>query len=1116
MDGDILRTFHQEAGQPLTSILKEPYDGSGHIIPCWYTDSGYTTPWNLDEDVMPSGTLDLYGTRQLLYSYEPVSLDVDGTALEGIMLTGYRGHAESVVLPEVFDGLPVLAVGESFLSESCSVQVLTIGPHILSIEDASMAAFTGRVICDASSAAEAWAQAKGLTVEICQYEIILMAEGVAVRTLRGAKGTQIALTAPQRGSSIFEGWYLDEARTFPVELVNNRYTIEGHDQILYGKFAEEESTPFTFDYGDGYIIVTGYTGTDSTVSIPETINGLPVTHIGSLAFEGSRLRQIDLGRVTTIGDEAFARCPNLTSAALPDSVVSVGSGAFAGCELLKTVLIGTGLRTFSPEWFEGCSLLDEIQVASGSTSFTAVDGILFDSTRTSLLFYPSGRSNTAYTIPDSTLTLGASSFAGAAALRHLTVPSGLLTVSEQAFKGCTALESFAAESVSTIGDYAFFGCTALQTFEPGAGLNQIGILAFGCCPKLTSVSIPESTVLEADQIIFTECAPTVTGKVNSSAHAYSQAWSLIFLDPDAVSVSDITLSASSAVLQRGESLQLTCTLTPDDAQIGHDVLWSSDYPDTVYVDENGLVSALRGGTATVTARTSTGCTAECVIEVQVQVSNILLDKDSVLLLPGETLPIQAELIPASATERKILWTSSDETAATVSEDGLLTALKDGEATITARAESGVSATLSLIVCTPVTSFEIPVPEQDLYAVNGLNTLQLTALAVPENASHPNPVWSSDNEDIATIDETGLVTAHYPGVFTITAAADDPVGISSSLTLQVLPRDLSDIEVPSVDPVAYDGQLHVPAPVLVLDGQTLEEGRDYILSLSDAPVNAGTYTLTVSGIGCYTGIAQSTFVIEQAQARITLPEEDEFWLDRTFPSVSVQPEGDYTVEFVRVEEDGSRVSAGAYPEEPGTYEMIVSVQDSNLQEARASKLLKFRQESVQILQTLTLLPGQCAQLPPAVFELMNSSPEFHWFISDASVLSVSEDGRVTALASGTADLVIFAADSPCFDACTITVVDDLPVMNLPSALKEIGEEAFASLPALRKAVSGNQVTSVAARAFADNPELTQITLPASVSSIAENAFEGSAPAVICPEDSYAWRFALSHGFAVILP
>ena len=148
-----------------------------------------------------------------------------------------------------------------------------------------------------------------------------------------------------------------------------------------------------------------------------------------------------------------------------------------------------------------------------------------------------------------------------------------------------------------------------------------------------------------------------------------------------VPVSGIELSQNSVELIEGQSVQLDAKVLPKDATY-MSIVWTSSDPAVASV-ENGKVTALKVGDAVITAQVG-DCSATCTVKVNpVPVTSITLDKESFELFVGESFTLTATVQPDNATDKSIVWTSSDPAVASV-ENGKVTALKVGDAVITAQ------------------------------------------------------------------------------------------------------------------------------------------------------------------------------------------------------------------------------------------------------------------------------------------------------------------------------------------------------------------------------------------------------------------------------------------------
>ena len=165
-----------------------------------------------------------------------------------------------------------------------------------------------------------------------------------------------------------------------------------------------------------------------------------------------------------------------------------------------------------------------------------------------------------------------------------------------------------------------------------------------------------------------------------------------------IDATGITLNTTSGNLNVGETLQLTATITPSDATI-KTVAWKSSNTGVATVDDNGLVRAIAPGSATITATTTDGTelSASCRVTVVQRVEGITLNETSLTLTLPETAQLYAQITPSNATNQTVTWTSSNAAIARVDNNGLVTSVAQGTATIRATTTDGSHLTASCVV-----------------------------------------------------------------------------------------------------------------------------------------------------------------------------------------------------------------------------------------------------------------------------------------------------------------------------------------------------------------------------------------------------------------------------------
>lgn len=238
----------------------------------------------------------------------------------------------------------------------------------------------------------------------------------------------------------------------------------------------------------------------------------------------------------------------------------------------------------------------------------------------------------------------------------------------------------------------------------------------------------------------------------------------------------INMNQTELNMKVSQDYKLTAEVLPSNTT-NKAVTYKSTNTEVATVDATGKVVAVAKGTATITATTANGIVAEVKVTVDEEkakeIESITLSIKNVSLSPGNTIQLVETYSPSDAVVEKITWTSSDNNVATV-EDGLVTAMRNGTATITVSSDSGVKATCNITVnssVVTVTTVNIN-PSSVSIRVNG--TTQLSAEFYPPYASNKTLTWRSSNKSIATVDGNGLVTGKKAGQATIFATSSNGV------------------------------------------------------------------------------------------------------------------------------------------------------------------------------------------------------------------------------------------------------------------------------------------------------------------------------------------------------
>ena len=484
-----------------------------------------------------------------------------------------------------------------------------------------------------------------------------------------------------------------------------------------------------------------------------TFNGLPlvsvkmegVETIGSSAFGGCKnLTMIDFGNsLRTIGPSAFAACSSLSELTIPAYIDSIGIGAFWSCTGLKKVEILN--KDIADQQFKGCTSLEDMIIS---------DNVKF---------------------------IGSDAFANCVMPKKLIIPA-VDSLSPYAFTNCTGLEelvirtkkidggtfnrlplvSVKMEGVEIIQSYAFGQCENLTTLDLGNSVKFISQNAITYCPSLLELTIPAS-VDSIAKSAFEYCTGLKKVKILNKAIANEQFRNCTSLED--VTISDNVKSIDNFAFLNCKGLKNVT------------VKWQTPLPMSLPGTKTGVSTASFYSiiTSDVQLNVPPGTASDYknaiiwkdfnIVEgpVPVDVTGVSLDMESLTLEVGSTEHLIATVHPDDANDKSVTWESSDPNIATVSQEGLVTALTLGSVWIKVKTVDGNF----LAYCdVTVSAKDIPVTgvslnKQNLSLKVG-ESETLIATVEPNDATNKGVKWGSTDPDIATVTQEGVVIALAPG------------------------------------------------------------------------------------------------------------------------------------------------------------------------------------------------------------------------------------------------------------------------------------------------------------------------------------------------------------------
>lgn len=256
-----------------------------------------------------------------------------------------------------------------------------------------------------------------------------------------------------------------------------------------------------------------------------------------------------------------------------------------------------------------------------------------------------------------------------------------------------------------------------------------------------------------------------------------------------IQATEIRLSHTSESIEIGESIQLSATVLPENTT-NKTVKWTCTNTSVANVSNDGLVKALKEGNCQIIATTTDGSnhSAICNITVKKQfvyITDISIEPSDAKIEIGESYTLNATIIPSDATNKQILWSSTNPKVATVGKDGTVTAIAKGSAVIIASTQDGsnLSSTCYITVCDKTIFITKIGFDRYAYEGNVNDYFTINTSILPENATDKTINWSSSDNTIASVNN-GTVTLLSPGAAIIKAEANDKSGIFAECNIKV--------------------------------------------------------------------------------------------------------------------------------------------------------------------------------------------------------------------------------------------------------------------------------------------------------------------------------------------
>ncbi|MCR4801545.1 MAG: Ig-like domain-containing protein [Lachnospiraceae bacterium] len=349
----------------------------------------------------------------------------------------------------------------------------------------------------------------------------------------------------------------------------------------------------------------------------------------------------------------------------------------------------------------------------------------------------------------------------------------------------------------------------------------------------------------------------------------------------------IALSRDTLELVKGDTFTMNVTFTPEQTT-NKQMNWSSDNALIASVSSKGKIKGLKGGTTIIRAVSEDGnYKAECVVYVIEEVSKMKLNHSSYNLPVGKSFMLTAKVTSNSASNKKVKWTSSNSRIASVSSSGQVFGKKIGTCKITAKTTDGSIISKSCTVRVIKRATGIQINKVYLKVIEG-HSKKIKAKVTPSNATIKNLSWSSSDETIAMVSNTGKITGITPGTCKVTAKTTDGSKLKVSCNVIVLKEvPATGIDLKASDMILVKGTSQ-SAGVQISPSNSTDTLYYYSDNKAVASVSSkgkikakrpGNCTITVSTTGGLEAYINVTVVgLNKTKLNLEQYDSDELWVE----------------------------------------------------------------------------------------------------------------------------------------------------------------------------------------------------------------------------------------------
>ena len=713
-------------------------------------------------------------------------------------ITGYSGSATALYIPGEIDGHEVVAIGRGAFKNRTDLKTVMIPD---SVENIGIDTFSNCIQLENIS----WSKNLKKIGENAFYNCDNLQIVKIPKSLKDVYATYDSIDIPNgvfNGCSNLKTVNFEEGSTIIADAL-----FRGCDGL------EEVTIPDTITEIYGYVFADCKNLKNINISDSVTV-------IGESVFEGdTSIKEINLpDSITKLGARVFSGCNGLESIVIPDSVINIGIGTFSECKNLKSVTLSRGLEKIGENAFYNCDSLQSIEIPKSLedvyATYDSIDipnGVFNGCSNLKTVNFEEESTVIAdalfrgcdgleeVTIPKTVTIIKNHAFNNCANLKRVDISNGVTEIEKSVFEDCTNLQKvILPDTVNSMGTNIFYNCINLTEVHLPNIRQNIMANTFYNCKKLTTINFP-STLTTIGNSAFMDCEslpeavlPSGVEKIESNAFKNCKALKKVVV-PDTVStigssafygcetLTDITLGGK---LKKIESQTFYgCTTLPsivipynvttigDSAFVNCTKLTQITVPrNTTSIASNAFSYPKKMtmyGPSDCYAQTYANGKGIKYVAQDIPATSIRLDITNKTAEYYEEFQLTATITPQNFTDA-VVWTSSNEDVATVSDTGYVEICGVGTAVITVTAGK-VKATCTVTVPRLINWIEFDEDEIELKAGE---TYQLKPDISPSTATNKTLKYTSSDSKVAKVSDSGLVTAISEGEARIRAQATD--------------------------------------------------------------------------------------------------------------------------------------------------------------------------------------------------------------------------------------------------------------------------------------------------------------------------------------------------------